>query len=408
MTNDVTALKQQFPILASEVHNHPLVYLDNAATTQKPIQVIDAISTYYKTQNANVHRGIHRLSELATHAFEETRQKYQKFINAKSSKECIFTRGTTEAVNLVAYSFGEKYVQPGDEILISQMEHHSNIVPWQLLCQRKNATLKFIPLTETGELDLSQIDTLLTNKTRLVSVVHVSNSLGTINPIKTIIDKAHQKDIPVMIDGAQSLAHLQVDVQDLDCDFYTCSAHKMYGPTGIGVLYGKEKYLDAMPPYHGGGEMILEVTMQSATYNVLPHKFEAGTPAIADVIGLGAAIDFLNQMDRTQFLQMENNLRDYATTLLNRLPGIKMIGTATDKIAVLSFTLDGIHPHDIGTILDQKGIAIRSGHHCTMPVMDFFQVPATTRASIGIYNTEQDIEQLISGLQETQKLFKKA
>ena len=403
---NIENIKKEFPIFDEKIQNNDLVYLDSANSSQKPKVVLDRINDFYSKQFSNVGRSLHYLAVAATNLYENTRTSVQKYINAKDKNEIVFTKGATEALNLVANTLGQSILEPNDEVLITELEHHSNYVPWHFLRKSKNIKIKFAEINEDGDIPIENIEKEITEKTKVIAITHLSNVTGAVLPIKEITQLAHSKGIVVVVDGCQGGPHLKLDMQDLDCDFYTCSAHKMYGPTGIGVLYGKEKYLDAMPPYHGGGEMILEVTMQSATYNVLPHKFEAGTPAIADVIGLGAAIDFLNQMDRTQFLQMENNLRDYATTLLNRLPGVKMIGTTTDKIAVLSFTLDGIHPHDIGTILDQKGIAIRSGHHCTMPVMDFFQVPATTRASIGIYNTEQDIEQLISGLQETQKLFK--
>lgn len=403
----VEKIRQDFPALSTQVNNCPLAYLDNAATTQKPITVIRALETYYRDSNANVHRGVHFLSETATEAYEQTRNKLQKFINAKSRVECIFVRGTTEAINLVACSFGDKFIQADDEILISVMEHHSNIVPWRLLCERTGAKLKYIPLTHTGELDLSNLDNLLTDKTKLVAVAHVSNSLGTINPIKEIINKAHAKNIPVLIDGAQAVAHLPIDVQALDCDFYVLSAHKAYGPMGVGLLYGKQQWLEQMPPYQGGGDMILQVTQQQVTYNQLPYKFEAGTPSVADAIAWGAAIDYLWQLDTKLIQQHEHDLYTYAMEKLQNIPKIKFIGTAASKISIISFLLGDIHPHDIGTIANQFGVAIRTGHHCTMPLMDFFGIPGTARASLGLYNNYADIDQLCGSLTKVQQIFHK-
>lgn len=400
-------VKSDFPILQTTVGEHPLVYLDNAATTQKPQVVIDTYNHYYSTMNANVHRGVHHLSELATAAFEASREKVQKFINAKHSKECVFVKGTTEAINLVAYSFGEKYVQAGDEILISGMEHHSNIVPWQLLCERKGATLKVIPLQKNGELDLETIDDLLNEKTKLLSIVYASNSLGTVNPVKKLIDKAHAKDIPVLLDGAQATPHMLIDVQALDCDFYALSAHKMYGPMGIGLLYGKEKWLKDMPPFLSGGDMILQVSFEKSTFNELPYKFEAGTPPVAEAIAFGATIDYLNSLDSEAIAAHEKNLLDYAHHKLSDIPNLKFIGEAADKISVVSFVMTDIHPHDVGSITNQYGVAIRTGHHCTMPVMKYFDVPATCRASFGLYNTQEDVDQLYQSLIKVRELFKK-
>lgn len=404
---DVNSVRSKFPILKTKPHGQPLTYLDNAASTQKPDVVIDSLTHYYQHTNANVHRGVHYLSELATEAYENTRKKVQHFINARSEKECIFVRGTTEAINLVANSFGDRYFQPGDEILLSQMEHHSNIVPWQLAAKRHGASIKIIPLQANGELDLSNLDNLLTAKTKIIGLVYASNSLGTINPVRTIIEAAHQQNIPVLIDGAQASAHLPVDVRELGCDFYTLSSHKMYGPMGVGVLYGKEKWLEEMPPFQGGGEMILSVTFEESTYNTIPHKFEAGTPAVADVIGLGAAIDFLSDLNTKAVSDYENNLLNYATDKLSQIEDLKIIGTAKEKISVISFVLDDIHPHDIGTIVDQSGVAIRTGNHCTMPVMSYFNIAATARASIGLFNTHEDIDRLVDALLEVKRIFKK-
>lgn len=407
MDSFVKEIRKMFPVLDQKVNDYPLAYLDNAATTQKPQSVIDAIAKYYTTDNSNVHRAVHTLGERATKDFEDAREKVRAFINAQSVEECIFTRGTTEAINLVATSFGQKFVSKDDEIIISGMEHHSNIVPWQLLCQRTGAKLKVIPVDNNGELELDKLDSLITEKTKIIAVVYASNSLGTVNHVKEIITKAHEKNIPVLVDGAQANAHFKIDVQSLDCDFYTISGHKMYGPTGIGVLYGKKKWLEQMPPYHGGGEMILEVTYDSSTYNELPHKFEAGTPNIAGAIGLGATIDFFNEVGKENIMKYEHELIEYATNKLQEIPGLKIIGNAKTKISVISFVLDGVHPHDIGTILDQYGVAIRTGHHCTMPLMDSLGIPTTARASFAVYNTFAEIDQLANAIKECQKLFLK-
>ena len=398
-------IRADFPILQKTIHGHPLVYLDNAATTQKPQCVLDALNQYYSGMNANIHRGVHQLSTIATQAFENARASVQKFINAKHAKECIFVRGATEAINLVAASFGGKFVNSGDEILISAMEHHSNIVPWQMLCQTKGAHLKIIPMNKQGELNLETIGQLFNKKTRLLAITHASNALGTRNPLSEIIQSAHAHHVPVLVDGAQSAPHLKIDVQALDCDFFTFSSHKTYGPTGVGVLYGKTHLLEAMPPYQGGGEMILQVNFEKSTYNEIPFKFEAGTPAIAEVIAFGNALEYLERLGWDFITKHEKTLLQDATEKLSAFPGLKIIGTAKEKVGVISFTLDGVHPHDIGSILDQFGIAIRTGHHCAMPIMNFFNVPATARASFGIYNTIDDIDKLINGLHEVRRIF---
>jgi len=404
---ELEKLRQCFPILDKKVHGMPLIYLDNAATTQKPAVVIDAITDYYQNINANIHRGAYFLSEEASRYYEEARTKVQHFINAKLAKECIFVQGTTKAINLVANSYGEKYITAGDEIIISAMEHHANIVPWQLLCERKKATLKIIPMLPTGELDLTKLEALFTPKTKILSIVYASNSLGTINPIKEIIKTAHSFGVPVLVDGAQAIAHLPIDVQDLDCDFFAFSGHKIYGPMGIGVLYGKEKWLTEMPPYEGGGDMILQVSFEKTTYNQIPIKFEPGTMPIPEAIALGATIDFLNSLDIPAIRSHEENLYNYATEKLATIPGFKIIGTAAHKISLLSFVLDGVHPHDISTIVDGAGIAVRAGHHCTMPVMEYFKVPATTRVSFGMYNTFAEIDALTQALLKVSKVFKR-
>lgn len=402
-------VRKYFPILQHLVtNNKPLIYLDNAATSQKPQVVIDTLREFYQYQNANVHRGLHYLSEHATNAYDAARSKIQQFINAASPNECVFTRGTTESINLVAFSFGEKYISAGDEIIISRMEHHSNIVPWQLLCQRKQAILKVIPVTASGELDLSTFDQLISAKTKLIAINHVSNSIGTINPVKKIIAQAHKHGIPVLVDGAQAPAHLRIDVQDLDCDFYALSGHKMYAPMGIGLLYGKQKWLTELPPYHGGGDMILQVSLEHGTiFNSPPLKYEAGTTNVAGAIGLGAAVDFLNSLDLAALWQHEEQILHYATEKLTAIPGVTIIGNAKHKVSVVSFTIDGIHPHDIGTILDQHGIAIRAGHHCTMPLMAFYQISGTARASFGIYNTSAEVDKLAEGIMQVKAVFKK-
>ncbi len=405
MHTNLDHVRGDFPILKKRIQNHPLVYLDNAATTQKPQCVLNMLNQYYSEMNANIHRGVHKLSVDATKAYENARRIVQNFINAKQAKECIFVRSTTEAINLVAASFGEKFVNSGDEILISAMEHHSNIVPWQMLCQAKGAHLKVIPMNEQGELKLETLEQLFSQKTKLLAITHASNALGTLNPLQKIIQSAHTHHIPVFVDGAQSAPHLKIDVQALDCDFFTFSSHKTYGPTGVGVLYGKTHLLEAMPPYQGGGDMILQVSFEKTTYHAIPYKFEAGTPAIGEVIAFGTALEYLEQLGWDDITAHEKSLLQYATEKLSAFPGLKIIGTAKEKIGVISFTLDGIHPHDIGTILDQYGIAIRTGHHCAMPIMDFFKIPATARVSFGIYNTRDDIDKLIIGLAHATRRF---
>jgi cysteine desulfurase/selenocysteine lyase len=406
MTNfPVEKIRADFPILAEKIRNKPLVYLDNAATCQKPQAVIDSISYLYSHDYANVHRGVHTLSVRSTDKFEGTRTKIKDFINAASEKEIIFVRGATEAINLVAQTYGKANIKAGDEILITTMEHHSNIVPWQMLCEQTGAVLKVAPINLKGELIIAEFEQLISEKTRLISVVHMSNALGTINPVKKIIAAAHGKNIPVLLDGAQAIPHMKIDVQDLDCDFYVFSGHKLYAPSGIGVLYGKQALLEAMPPYQGGGDMIRKVTFAETEYNTLPYKFEAGTPSIADVVGLGAAIDYLNEIGMASIAAYEAELLAYATDKAKRIKGLRLIGEAAEKGAILSFVLDKIHPHDIGTMLDSLGIAIRAGHHCAMPVMDFFQVPATARASFAMYNTEQEIDSLMEGISSLIEVF---
>ena len=402
---DVENVRGYFPILNRKLNDKALVYLDNAATSQKPQVVIDALVDYYSNYNANIHRGIHTLAEEATAAYESTRVIVRKFINASLPEEIIFTRGVTEGINLVAYTWGRQNVNAGDEIIISGMEHHSNIVPWQILCEEKKAVLKIIPVTDNGELDLDSYKNLLSSKTKLVSVVHVSNSLGTINPVKEIINAAHRAGALVMIDGAQSTVHLDVDVQDLDCDFFAFSGHKVYGPTGIGVLYGKKEILEAMPVFMGGGEMIKEVTFEKTTYNNLPYKYEAGTPNIADTVALKSALDFINETGKDVVRKHENDLLKYATTQLEALPGLKIIGKAKEKVSVISFIIKNIHPQDIGVLLDNQGIAVRTGHHCSQPLMDRFRIPATVRASFAMYNTKEEIDRLVSGLQKAIKML---
>jgi cysteine desulfurase/selenocysteine lyase len=402
---DAERVRRDFPILHQKVNGKPLVYLDNAATSQKPESVLRALDKYYREYNSNVHRGVHYLSERATQAYEQGRGAAQHLINAADPSEIIFVRGTTEAINLVVHSYGRKHIGAGDEIIISAMEHHSGIVPWQILCEEKGARLRVIPMNDQGELLLEEYEKLLGPKTKFVSLVHVSNALGTINPVQQIIEMAHNRNIPVMLDGAQAVPHLKVDVRALDCDFYCFSSHKLYGPTGVGVLYGKAALLDAMPPYQGGGDMISSVTFEKTTYNKLPHKFEAGTPNIAGGIGLGAAIQYLHQFDWAQVQAYEDDVLAYATRQVSSVPGVRLIGTAQDKTAVLSFVMEGIHPHDVGTVLDQEGIAIRTGHHCAQPVMQRFGIPATARASFGIYNTRADVDALMAGLHKVREVF---
>lgn len=401
---DVYAIRKQFPALNRQVKGHPLVYFDNAATTQKPQVVIDALVDYYANFNANVHRGIHTLAEEATAAFEASRDAARQFINASSREEIIFTRGTTEGINLVAYTWGRKHIKAGDEIIISEMEHHSNIVPWQILCEEKGAVLKVIP-QQNGELLLDEYKKLLSSKTKLVSVVHVSNALGTVNPVEQIIELAHEAGAVVMIDGAQSTVHLDIDVQALDCDFFAFSSHKVYGPTGIGVLYGKKQLLEAMPVFQGGGEMIKEVTLERTTYADLPYKFEAGTPNIGDAVVLKAALDYVSEIGKATIRDHENELLAYATEQLLQIPGVKIIGNAANKVSVVSFVIDKVHPQDIGILLDNRGIAVRTGHHCAQPLMHCFGIPGTIRASFAMYNTKEEIDQLMVGLQKALKML---
>ncbi len=395
---NINKIRSEFPILSEKAYGKPLVYFDNAASSQKPKVVIDALVDYYSTTNANVHRGVHFLSQKASAAFDAVREKVKTFINASSEREIIFVRGTTEAINLVASTYGRKNIGQGDEILISAMEHHSNIVPWQMLCEEKGAVLKVIPMNEKGELLMDQLPALLTDKTKFVSVVHISNSLGTMNPVKEVIRQAHAKGIPVLVDGAQSTAHEVIDVQDLDADFFTFSGHKILAPTGIGCLYGKLHLLEAMPPYQGGGEMISSVSFEKTTYNEVPFKFEAGTPNIADVIALGAAIDYWSQLDRKAACAWEKELLNYATKLISEIPTVRLIGTAAEKASVVSFVIEGVNAMDAGMFLDTKGIAVRTGHHCTEPVMQFFKIPGTLRASFMFYNTKEEIDALAENL----------
>jgi cysteine desulfurase/selenocysteine lyase len=402
---DVEKIREDFPILAQSVHGKPLVYLDNAATAQKPRAVLEGLDRFYVTENSNVHRGVHYLSERATRDYEDARITVQRFLGARSPREVIFVRGTTEAINLVAQCYGRLHVAQGDEIVVSTMEHHSNIVPWQMLCEEKGARLRVIPINDAGEFSLEDYEKLLSDRTRLVAVVHVSNSLGTVNPVRQVIERAHRRGIPVLLDGAQAVQHLRVDVQDLDCDFFAFSGHKIYGPTGIGVLYGKAELLEKMPPYQGGGDMISSVTFAKTTYNVLPYKFEAGTPDIAGAIGLAAALDYVTAIGLEHIALHEHDLLTYATEVLAEVPTLRLIGTAREKASVISFTLEGIHPHDVGTILDQEGIAVRTGHHCCQPVMDRYHVPATSRASIGLYNTREEIDALARGLEQVREVF---
>jgi cysteine desulfurase/selenocysteine lyase len=403
---DWSALREDFPILRQQVRGHELIYFDSAASSQKPRVVIEALRNFYEHDNANVHRGLHTLSGRATEAYEHARQRVAEYIGAASSDEIIFTRGTTESINLAAASYGRKHLKPGDEIVISWMEHHSNIVPWQMVCEGTGAILRVVPINDAGELRLDEYERLLNPRTRLVSVAHVSNALGTINPIREIIALAHRRHVPVLVDGAQAVPHMPVDVQALDCDFYAFSGHKMYGPTGIGVLYGKAELLEAMPPYQGGGDMISSVTFEKTVYNTLPHKFEAGTPYVAGPIGLAAAIDYLDAVGLEQIAAHEHDLLAYATEAVAAIPGVQLIGTAREKASVLSFVLEGVHPHDLGTILDQDGIAIRSGHHCAQPVMERFGVPATSRASFGLYNTREEVDALVTGIDKAIEVFR--
>ncbi len=402
---DPLAVREDFPILRQKVYGKPLVYLDNAATTHKPRVVIEAIERFYENDNSNIHRGLHALSERATAAFEAARDTVRRTLNAADLREIVFTRGTTEAINLVAQSFARPRLRPGDEIVISTLEHHSNIVPWQMVCEATGARLRVIPIGEAGELDMKAYEALLGPRTRLVAIVHVSNALGTINPVERVIEAAHARGIPVLLDGAQAVAHMKVDVRALDCDFYAFSGHKVYGPTGIGVLYGKVEHLEAMPPYQGGGDMIASVTFEKTTWNRLPYKFEAGTPHIAGGIGLAAALDYLDRLGLEGRAAHEQDLLVRATAALRAIPRVRIIGTAPAKASVLSFVIDGIHPHDIGTILDRDGIAIRAGHHCTQPLMDRFGVPATARASFALYNTRDEVDALAKGVARVIEVF---
>jgi len=402
---DVETLREDLPVLKQTVHGKPLVYLDSAATAQKPTVVVDAIRRFHEVDCANIHRGVHELSQRSTAAYEETRDKVRRFLRAKSNEELIFVRGTTEGINLVASSWGRKNVEAGDEIVITAMEHHSNIVPWQMLCEEKSARLRVIPMNQRGELILEEYEKLLNPRTKMVAFTHVSNALGTINPVRQMIQMAHHAGALALVDGAQSTPHIQVDVQALDADFYTMSGHKVFGPTGVGMLYGKLKLLEEMPPYQGGGDMIKVVTFEKTTYADLPYKFEAGTPNIAGGIGLGAALDYVNRIGIENIAAYEHQLLEYGTEKLSAIPGLRLIGTAREKASVLAFVMDGIHPHDIGTILDQQGIAVRTGHHCAQPVMDFFNVPATTRASLAFYNTFGEIDALVAGLHKVQEIF---
>ena len=402
---DVARIREDFPILKQQVRGKPLVYLDNAATSQKPQAVIDTLNRYYTTENSNVHRGLHYLSELATQEYEAARSKVRQFLNAADDREIIFVRGTTEGINLVAQSYARQQIGEGDEIIISAMEHHSNIVPWQIICQERGAHLRVIPINDDGEILIDEYEKLLGPRAKLVSIVHVANSLGTINPIEQIVAMAHSRGVPVLVDGAQSVPHMAIDVRRLDCDFFAFSGHKLFGPTGIGILYGKAELLESMPPYQGGGEMIRSVTFEKTLYNTLPYKFEAGTPNIGGAIGLGTAIDYLTDLGLDRVSAYERQLLDYGTKRLSAIGGLRLIGTAREKGSILSFVLDGIHPHDIGTILDSDGIAIRAGHHCTQPVMARFGVPATARASLAFYNTPEEIDVLVEGIDKVIEVF---
>ena len=402
---DAARVRRDFPILDQRVHDHPLVYLDNAATSQKPLAVIDAVSRYYLRDNANIHRGVHELSQRATRSYEEAREKIRRFVNAASDREIVYVGGTTGAINLVAQSYGRSRVGKGDEIVLTTMEHHSNIVPWQILAEEKGAHLKIAPVDDRGELILEDLEKLLGERTRIVAMVHLSNSLGTVNPVREVIRMAHARGIPVLLDGAQAAAHLRIDVQELDCDFYAFSGHKMYGPTGIGILYGKEKLLEAMPPYQSGGDMISSVSFEKTRYNRLPFKFEAGTPNIAGVIGLAAAVDYLEEIGIEAAAAHENELLAYATEAVSQIPRLRIVGTAPEKAGILSFVIEGVHPHDIGTILDEQGVAIRAGHHCTQPLMERYGIPATARASFAMYNTRQDVDALIAGIHKVLEVF---
>ncbi len=402
---DVARLREDFPILGRSVHGKPLVYLDNAATTQKPRCVVDAMSRFYAIFNANVHRGLHYLGEEATREYEEARSKVARFLHAGEDREIVFVRGTTEAINLVAQTFGRSRIGEGDEILITGMEHHSNIVPWQMLCERAGARLAVVPVTDSGEIDLAEYERLLGRRTRLVAVVHVSNALGTVNPVREMIAIAHRREIPVLVDGAQAAPRMEIDVQALDCDFYAFSGHKAYGPTGIGALYGKAALLDAMPPYQGGGEMIERVTFEKTFYAGIPHRFEAGTPDIAGAVGLGAAVEYLEEVGMDNIAMHERDLLEHAAAAARNVPGMRIVGNAREKAGIFSFVLEGIHPHDIGTVLDREGIAIRAGHHCAMPLMERLGLPATARASFGLYNTREEVDSLMRAVRKVRGMF---
>lgn len=404
---DIQKIRDMFPVLHQKVNGKPLIYFDNAATSQKPKSVIDALTGYYEGYNSNIHRGIHTLAERATTAFEETRKRAQQFINSREAEEIIFTKGTTDSINLVASTFGRKFINEGDEIIITTMEHHSNIVPWQLLCEEKGAILKVIPINEAGEIIFEEFEKLLSEKTKLVSVVYASNSLGTVNPVEKIITKAHEVGAKVLLDGAQAAAHIVLDVQKLNCDFLALSAHKAYGPTGTGILYGKREILEKIPPYQGGGEMIKDVSFNGTTYNDIPYKFEAGTPNIADVIAFKFAMDFIDELGKTNIAQHENDLLAYSTSQLQTVDGLKLVGTAKDKVSVSSFIVDGIHHFDLGMLLDAKGVAVRTGHHCTQPLMDNFCIEGTARASFAVYNTKAEIDVMIEGLHDIVKKYRK-
>lgn len=397
--------KQDFKILDQNIYNRPLVYFDNAATTQKPQVVIDSLSGYYQTINSNIHRGVHYLSQKATDEFEIARNKVKEFVNAPNNYEIIFTRGTTESVNMIAYSFGRTFLKEGDEVILSEMEHHSNIVPWQIVCEEKKAKIKVIPFNEKGVLEIEKLESLISSKTKIIAVTHISNALGTINPVKKIIEIAHQHDIPVMIDGAQAVSHLKVDVQELDCDFYCFSGHKMYAPMGIGVMFGKEKWLNKMPPFLGGGEMIKNVTFEKTTYNDLPFKFEAGTPSVGDVIGLKTAIEYIEKIGIDKIASYENELLQYGTEKLLQIPGVKIIGNSPDKAAIISFLIDTIHPYDAGVIIDHLGVAVRTGHHCAQPVMDKLGIPGTIRASFALYNSKEEIDILVKAVLKAKEML---
>lgn len=399
-------IRADFPLLSKDMNGKPIIFLDSAASSQKPMQVIKAVDNYYQNQHANVHRGVYQLSQEATSAFEAARTAVRDFINASSDKEIIFTRGATEGINLVASSYGRKFLTPGDEVLISAMEHHSNIVPWQLICEQQQANLKVIPVNDKGELIMEEFYRLLSPKTKIIAVVHISNTLGTINPVKEIIEAAHEKDIPVLVDGAQATPHEKLDVQALDADFYVFSGHKMFGPTGIGILYGKEKWLEQMPPYHGGGEMIKTVTFEKTTFNELPFKFEAGTPDISGAIGLKAAVDYMNELSHQAIKEHEHELLEYGTEQLSAIDGLRIIGQADNKASVISFLVDGTHPYDVGAILDKLGIAVRTGHHCTQPLIDQYGIPGTVRASFAVYNTKEEIDNLVEGVKRAVRMLK--